>query len=198
MKYESINEYVYNDFFKHYFTPNINTDPWLFKYESPLLDYVILNMPKYIDTIIIFGCASGRDFIPFSKEYKCYGFDIESGDKIDWVCDTENLHYYQCSVQDFSKNIERFSHIDFSKSLVYTQGTLMYLTSEEQDTFVKTIIDSGCKNMVIHEYPPDWIGYSIHDRFNPSEEILNLFERKHFRKETHNQPTGFLIIDRNV
>lgn len=195
MKYESINQYQINEFFKHYFVPNSNDD-WLFKYESPLLDYVKLNIPDYVDTVIIFGCASGRDFIPFEKHYKCYGFDIESGDKINWVCGTDNLHYYQCSIQDFCNNMDKFSNIDFSKSLVYTQGTLMYLNSQEQDIFVKTILDAGCKNLVIHEYPPEWLGYSIHDRFNPSKDILDLFERKHFRKEIDNQPTGFLIIDR--
>lgn len=197
MKWKSINQYECNPFFKHYYTPDPRMDSYLFKYEWPLLDYVIDILPSYIENVVIFGCASGRDFIPFYEKYKCYGFDIESGDKIQWVCPTEKLFYYQCSMQDFIKNKNTFDSIDFSKSLVYTQGTLMYLTSDEQDLFVKTILGLGCKNFVIHEYPPTWEGSgNIIEKFNPSKEVLDLFEEKHFRASRHNQPTGFLIIDR--
>jgi hypothetical protein len=198
MKWERINEYSYDSFFRHYFVPDENAESWLFNYEKPILDYVLSVIPKYIENVIIFGCASGRDFIPFQDRFNCYGFDLESGDKIKWVCSTERLTYYQCNIQDFLANVERFNHIDFSKSLVYTQGTLMYLTSTEQDQFVNTILGLGCKNMALHEYPPDWMGYSIHTKFNPSLEVLQLFEHKHFREQVDDQPTGFLIIDREV
>ena len=185
-----IKKYNYNSFFHHYFN---NDEDWMNTYEAPLLDYVKDALPNYVDTIINFGCANGRDFLPFDKEYKCIGFDLASPDEIKWVCSTENLTYYQCSVEDY---LTEFDHnvIDLSKSLIYTQGTLMYVAHNKQTEFISHLLLHGCKNIVIHEYPPDQPhsqGY-----FNPSESTINLFERKHFRKTIQTQPTGFLYLNK--
>jgi hypothetical protein len=184
-----INSYNYNSFFDHYFN---NDEEWLNKYEVPLLDYVLENIPDYINTVINFGCANGRDFIPFQDKFTCIGFDLASPDIIKWACKTDNLTYYQCSVEDY---LYKFDHnIDLSKCLVYTQGTLMYVSHNDQNTFIKHLLNQNCKNIIIHEYPPEYPhsqGY-----FNPSQEILNIFERKHFRSVIEGQPTGFIYLNK--
>lgn len=185
-----IKDYTYDSFFEHYFT---SAEDWLQTYEKPVLDYVLAKLPSYVNTILIFGCASGRDFIPFSKKYKCVGFDLAPPSKISWVCPTENLDYYQCSIEDFM-NLNVGNTFDLKNCLVYTQGVMMYVSPEEQSKFVMYLINNGCKNIVLHEYPPDYNG--PHTKLNPTENVLDNFERKHFRNDVEGQPTGFLYLDK--
>ena len=189
MKNFTINNYNYTSFFDHYFN---GTDEWLKKPEQPLLDYVKSQLPDYVDTIINFGCANGRDFIPFHDDFNCIGFDLASPSIIEWACKTDNLIYYQCSIEDY---LTQFNHSDsdLSTTLIYAQVTLMYLSDEYQDKFIQHLLDSNCKNIVFHEYPPEYMG--PHTKFNPSSKYLNLFQRKHFRPEIEGQPTGFLYLD---
>ena len=184
--------YTYNSFFDHYFSSN---EEWLNKPEQPLLNYVIENIPEYVTTVINFGCANGRDFIPFQDKYNCIGFDLAHPSVIKWACKTNNLTYHQCSIEDYLDNFNHNS-LDLSECLVYTQGALMYISHEYQTKLIKHFINKNCKNIVIHEYPPEFPhgqGY-----FNPSDEILNIFERKHFRPIIENQPTptGFLYLNK--
>lgn len=191
MNSTSIKDYSYPEFFDHYFN---NDEEWINTYESPLLDYVLLNLPSYVNTIINFGCANGRDFIPFENTHKCIGFDLAKPSAIKWACKTNNLTYYQCSMEDYLTMIDH-SETHLSTSLVYTQGALMYLSHLDQNLFIDHLLNKKCKNIVFHEYPPE----QQHDQgfFNPSPEHLKLFERKHFRKiKTHNQPTGFLYLNK--
>ena len=199
MKNIVINNYAYNGFFDHYFS---SQDEWLHSPEQPLLDYVKLNLPNYINTIIILGCAGGRDFIPFQDEYNCIGFDLAPPQLINWVCKTDNLTYYQCNIEDY---LNKFNHddIDLSSCLIYTQGTLMYISYEDQGKLINHLINKNCKNIVIHEYPPECLineqghnGNNPNANFNPSPEVLNLFERKHFRPTVERQPTGFLYLNK--
>ena len=44
-------------------------------------------------------------------------------------------------------------HKDLSKSLVYTNVSLMYLESHEQEEFISYLLYKGCKNIVFQEYP---------------------------------------------
>jgi hypothetical protein len=185
-----INNYNYDSFFDHYFN---NDEEWMNKYESPLLDYVLEQLPEYINTVINFGCANGRDFIPFQDKFTCVGFDLASPNTIKWACKTDNLTYYQCSIEDYIYNFNH-DNIDLSSTLIYTQGSLMYVSHENQTKLIEHFLNKKCKNIVIHEYPPEYPhsqGY-----FNPSYEILNIFERKHFRTASHNQPTGFLYLNK--
>lgn len=194
-----INNYSYSGFFNHYFSSH---NEWLHQPEQPLLDYVKSNLPDYVNTIKIFGCAGGRDFIPFQDDYKCIGFDLAPPSIINWVCKTDNLTYYQCSIEDYLNN---FNHedVDLSSCLIYTQGTLMYVSYDDQTKFINHLIDKNCKNIVIHEYPPECLvdeqghnGNNPNANFNPSSEVLNLFERKHFRSTEGKQPTGFLYLNK--
>jgi len=185
-----INDYNHDPFFNHYFS---STEEWLSHYEKPVIDYTIQNLPDYVNTVLIFGCASGRDFIPFSEKYKCVGFDLAIPSKISWVCPTENLDYYQCSIEDFM-DCDVGERFDLSKCLVYTQGVMMYVSWDDQSRFINYLINNGCKNIVLHEYPPDYTG--PHTKLNPTGDILNLFERRHFRSEVQEQPTGFLYLNK--
>jgi hypothetical protein len=114
-------------------------------------------LPDYIDSVLNFGCANGRDFIPFQDNYNLIGFDIKKRKDIDFVCKTDNLTYYQCTMQDYMHENyiihEGTMHKDLSKSLVYTNVSLMYLDTLEQEEFISYLLDNGCKNMVFQEYP---------------------------------------------
>ena len=188
MKEYSHKPYQYDNFFEHYFKhDNLNEignspEPILLEYKSQL--------PSYINTIINFGCSNGRDFIPFQDEYHCVGFDLAPLNYIDWVCKTDNLVYYQCSIEDYIDNFDD----DLSTSLVYTQGTLMYVTNEIQNRFIQYLLDHNCKNILIHEYPPEYLG--PHTKFNPDKKYLDIFERKHFRPLINEQPTGFIYLNK--
>jgi len=188
----SINKYNFSsstsglDFVKYF----KGEEDWLQNYE-PILDYVKANLPANVNTVIIFGCASGRDFIPFQDTFTCAGFDIAPFETINWVCKTDNLHYFECSVEDFMLNIENFE-VEWQNTLVYSQGTLMYVSHDNQTKLVKLLIDKGCKNLVFHEYPKS----AYHECFNPAQEVLSLFERKHFRATVETQPTGFLYLNK--
>ena len=192
-----INNYQYDNFFDHYFS---SKEEWLHNPEQPLLDYVLNHLPEYVDTIINFGCANGRDFIPFQDRYNCIGFDLASPSIIKWVCKIDNLTYYQCSIEDY---LDNFNHTDedLSNCLIYTQGTLMYLSHENQNRLIKHLLNHNCKNIVFHEYPPECVfeqgnGVNPTSNFNPNLETLNLFKRKHFRSIIERQPTGFLYLNK--
>ena len=187
MKEFSYKDYNYGGFFEHYFkhspeNPIGNTPENILLECKPLL-------PDYIDTIINFGCSNGRDFIPFQDNYNCVGFDLAPLNYIDWVCKTDNLTYYQCSIEDY---LNEFDHTDedLSNTLIYTQGTLMYLNPEDQNKFIQHILYHNCKNIIIHEYPPTYSG--PHTKFNPNQKYLDLFEQKIFRNEL----VGFIYLNK--
>ena len=187
MKEYSYKPYQYDSFFEHYFkhTPSnpIGNTP-----EVILVEHKS-SIPDYVNTIINFGCSNGRDFIPFQDEYNCIGFDLAPLGYIDWVCKTDNLIYYQCSIEDY---LDHFDHSDedLSNSLIYTQGVLMYIPPQDQNRFIQHFLDRNCKNMIFHEYPPTYDG--PHAKFNPDQKYLDLFEQKSFRKDL----TGFLYLNK--
>jgi len=186
MEQFSYKNYTYSSFFEHYYKTDPN-NPIGSTPEQILIEYKPL-LPTYIDTIINFGCSNGRDFIPFQDEYNCIGFDLAPLNYIDWVCKTTNLTYYQCSIEDY---LLEFNHTDrdLSNILVYTQGTLMYLHPDNQNRFIQHLLDHNCKNMIFHEYPPEYKG--PHTNFNPDKKYLDLFEKKNFRKDL----TGFIYLN---
>lgn len=108
-------------------------------------------LPKHIDTVLIIGCAPGRDFIPFQDKYKLRGFDLAPFERIKWVCDTSRLDYRQMTAQEFTRTLNE----DLSRTLVYTCGTLMQLSANEQRELYDALKKNGCKNFIFLEPPPD-------------------------------------------
>ena len=193
MKNYSINkypDYQYGDAginFTSYFSPHSgNQTP------EKVLEYVKPNLNN-IKTIINFGCASGRDFIPFETDYTCVGFDIAPIEDITWVCKTDNLTYYECSIEDFLLNINNFE-FDFPNSLVYTQGTLMYVSHEKQNLFVEMLLTKGCKNLILQEYEPGNSGG--HPYLNLNSNNLKLFKKQMFRDKYEGNPTAHLYLQK--
>lgn len=185
MKEYSYKSYKYNSFFEHYFKHS-SSNPVGNVPEKILTEYKPL-LPSYVNTILNFGCANGRDFIPFQNDFNCIGFDLAPTGYIDWVCKTDNLIYYQCSIEDYLNN---FKDDDLSNYLVYTQGTLMYLTPENQNKFIKHLLDRNCKNIILHEYPPTYSG--PHPKFTPEKKYLDMFEQVSYRKNL----IGFVFLDK--
>lgn len=172
--------------FTSYFSPHSgNQTP------EKVLEIIKPNLSINIQTVINFGCASGRDFIPFQDDYTCIGFDIAPSEDITWVCKTDNLTYYECSIEDFLLNIDNFK-FDFPNSLVYTQGTLMYVSHEIQNIFVETLLEKGCNNIILQEYEPG--NSSHHPYLNLNESNLKLFKKQMFRDRYEGNPTAHLYL----
>lgn len=176
-----------NSWFKHYYKHNpknpVGNVPEHITYEiKPLI-------PDYITTIINFGCANGRDFIHFQDKYNLIGFDLVSGNYIEWVCDTTNLIYYQCSMEDFMvpNNVDVE---DLSTSLVYTNVSLFYL-KDKQEKFISYLLSKGCKNMVFQEYENSQHGNFQPGNFQPGK------HKKLFRAKQYNRKDliGFTYLD---
>lgn len=117
-----------------------------------LKEHVVSQLLNKITTIVDFGCAHGRNFLPFPKEkYTYIGFDIHDPSNITWV---DNIHvdYSACSLADFLNDYNEYN-VDWKNSLVMCHGTLMYLdSSDQQNNFIDLLKLLGCKNFVFHEY----------------------------------------------
>ena len=184
--------------FMHHYFKHTDKNP-IGSVPEKITTYIKPLIPNYVDTIVNFGCSNGRDFIPFHDDYKLVGFDLVSPDYMDFAIGlkTDNLTYYQCSMQDF---ITDFNHsdLDLSKSLVYTSATLMYLETDKQEEFVNDLIKLGCKNMVFQEY----INNPTHNNVKFSEKLNNLFDIKSFKEspfggvESDNL-WGHIMLDEN-
>jgi hypothetical protein len=143
------NKYPHWSNWSHYFKAQKS---WCFHHESFLPELTNI-LPDYINTIINFGCASGRDFIPFNKKYKLVGFDIAPFEEIIWVDKFENLEYHECSIKDFTEyTLNNNLFLDLSKCLIYTQATMMYESKETQELFFLELIKRECKNFIFSEY----------------------------------------------
>lgn len=143
---ENKKKYEINDFLAGYAKgKGHNPEDWI-------KDYVVNKMSSNITTIIDFGCANGRNFIPFPKEkYKYIGFDIHDYDDIIWMNNIE-VEYYTCSLEDFFIDYSKYN-LDWENSLIMIHLTLMYLdTANQQNKFIDLLKSLGCKNFVFHEY----------------------------------------------
>lgn len=194
MKHYSINKYpnyasgAAGINFTSYYTPHSGN-----QIPEKVIEYLKENISPNITTIINFGCASGRDFIPFQDTHECIGFDIAPSEEIVWVCKIDKLIYYECSVEDFLLNINNFK-INWNKSLVYTQGTLMYVSHENQNIFVETLLEKGCKNIVLQEYEPGNSG--PHPYLNLNNKNISIFEKRMFRDKHEGNPTAHLYLNK--
>ena len=106
-------------------------------------------LPSYLDTLFIPGCAPGRDFraIP---ELKPVGIDLALKEDIKWQCHCE---YEQISVEEWTQRLA-YKPIDLSRTLVFTNGLLMWIGRRQQYAFYEAITACGCKNMIFQEPPP--------------------------------------------
>ncbi len=124
---------------------------WLHKSEI-CLKYLLKYIPRYIKNILILGCANGRDFIPFDGKYHLYGLDIVSFSEIRWIRPFQNLVYRCLTVEDLTKMLE-YSDVDLHDTLIYSIGTLMYVSEHDQKKFYEYALISGCVNLIFQEYP---------------------------------------------
>jgi hypothetical protein len=174
--------------FTSYYTPHSgNQTP------EKVIEYLKENISSNITTIINFGCASGRDFIPFQDTHNCVGFDIAPFEAITWICKTDNLSYYECSIEDFLLNIDNFK-FDWPNTLVYTQGTLMYVSHENQNLFTEILLKKGCKNIIFQEYEPGNSGH--HPYLNLNSQNISIFEKRMFRDRYEGNPTAHLYLNK--
>lgn len=178
--------YQVSDFLSRYSRSHIpNPEPWLY-------DNVVKKLPLYLTTVVDFGCANGRNFLPFNgRDFKYIGFDIHPRSSLIKITD---FLYHECSIEDFIENPRQFS-INWEESLVMSHGSLMYIPSADiQNNFLITLKKEGCKNFVFHEYTRsgllspnakgDGLGY-----LHLTPENLNLFSPpngniSHFRSGT--------------
>ena len=130
----------------------------------------------------------------FQDDFDCYGFDLVPEKRINWVCKTDRLTYYQCSIEDMLKNIEFFT-FNWSESLIYSQGTLMYLTKEKQEEFIKTLMHLGCRNFVLQEYNEISGRISGNPYLKLPEELDKLFKKQSFRGSSPDQPLAHLMLE---
>lgn len=177
--------------FKRYHDGN---EDWLQKSEA-VTEHISKILPEHIDTVLIFGCSSGRDFIPFQNRYKCLGIDIAPVDAIKWVCDTTNLTYVECSIEDFIVNIDIFQ-LDWNNTFVYASGTLMYVTPETQNELIDLLLQKGCSNMLFQEYEPGNSG--AHPYLSLNEINLARFKKKLFRETHYHQPMAHILMEIDV
>lgn len=177
--------------FKKYHDGN---EAWLHKPEAAT-EHISKILPSHIDTVLIFGCSSGRDFIPFQSTHKCLGLDIAPVGAIKWVCDTTNLTYVECSIEDFITNIDIFQ-LDWHNTFVYASGTLMYATPEVQNQLVDVLLEKGCNNMLFQEYEPGNSG--VHPCLDFNEVNLAKFKKKLFRETHYHQPMAHILMEIDV
>ncbi len=131
-------------------------------------------LPSYLKEIIDLGCGSGRNFIPFNGKLNLVGLDICEESRIKWVQNFQNLKYKRLSVEQFTEYLETTDE-DLSKSLIFSSGTLMYVSSEYQKRFYEICLKRGCRNFIFNEYP---ISSQKYERFKlPSD----TFELKTYR-----------------
>ncbi|MEN9561310.1 MAG: Methyltransferase domain [Candidatus Parcubacteria bacterium] len=124
---------------------------WLKKPERCLVE-LKPHIPSHIDTILNLGCGAGRDFIPFDGELKLWGLDIVPFERIKWLRSFKNFTYTQAYLEDFTKELEAGKY-DLSHVLVYSHGTLMYLTKRDQERFFQACKKSGATVFIFSEYP---------------------------------------------
>jgi hypothetical protein len=152
-----------------------------------LLPYV----PSHIDRILIIGCASGRDFIPFQKTHKLWGIDIAPYERINWRCDTSKLTYNQCWAERLPSLIR---DEDLTHTLVYSSGTLMYVPSRHQQRLYQALLARGCRNFIFQE-PTRWHAQFGIDTANLCFQLpYNDFQQIIFRKGP-DEPITFVRLE---
>jgi hypothetical protein len=145
-------------------------------------------LQKNVTRILNLGCGAGRDFIPFNGKMQLWGIDLVPYERIKWVTPFKELTYEKIAVEELTRRLESRS-IDLSDTLVYSSGTLMYVSREEQARFFEACRRNGCRNFIFQEYPPD---SSIYPETN-FKLPLSLFESRLFRPASDGLTTYFSL-----
>ncbi len=98
-------------------------------------------LPSYIDSVIDFGCAAGRNLALFDGGLKLYGVDLVPEEQIEWRQPLRDLTYISSPLQNFAS---RFTE-RMDRFLCISHGTIMYLAGDEQRTFIENLARLGCR-----------------------------------------------------
>lgn len=128
-----------------------------------------LKLPDYIDSVYIFGCSTGEDFLPFENKYKLYGFDLVPESDILWCKKLNNFSYTQLSIDEF--NIQ--PDIDLQNVFVFTCGVVGCVSELQQELFFQKLQRCNCKNIIFQEYPK---GTHLLD-FKLNHELFNIDQK---------------------
>ena len=110
-----------------------------------------LEVPPYIDTVMDIGCGAGRNLIPFDGKFNLWGVDLVPFKRIKWLRAFKNLTYTQSTLQKLTYNLP-----DMRKVLVFSCGTMMYLSEKEQMAFFEACRQRGCRAFAFVEYSHDY------------------------------------------
>lgn len=148
---EALRTGSFNQRWSNYYDAALQKNEWM---HSPIPELVSLSLPRYIDTILDIGCASGRNFIPFNGKLKLWGVDIVPKRRIKWVMPFKDLTYEKATLQELTR---RFAHErpDMSKVFVFESATFMYVPEEFQRRFFNICCELGCRNFMFRDFPPD-------------------------------------------
>jgi hypothetical protein len=141
---------------------------------------LVSQLPAYIDSVIDFGCAAGRNLEPFAGRYTLYGVDIVPEAQIQLR--PSGVTYLQSRLQEFPRRFGR----SLERFVCIAHGVLMYLTPSEQRAFIEQLVGLGCKNFFFQEYDADTLGKQNY--FEPT--VINRLRRKRVGYAFRN-PLGF-------
>lgn len=105
-------------------------------------------IPNNVDTVIDFGCASGRNLELFDGRFKLYGVDLVPESQIEWRRPFQNLTYIASRLEELPGKLD----VAMDRFLCISHGTLMYLDPESQRRFVSYLRERGCRNFIFQEY----------------------------------------------
>lgn len=119
------------------------------------------DLPKYVDTIIDFGCGGCRNFLPFNKKYKLIGID-----QVDSIIPSKeliNFTYYKIDLATEGFTLD----LDLTNTLCISHGCFMYIEPHQQDNIITSLKNKGCKNFlfqeydgIISDYPTDYYAFN--------------------------------------
>jgi hypothetical protein len=104
------------------------------------------SIPDHVKNVIDFGCAAGRNLVPFDGRYRLYGVDIIEEKKMEWRIPFKDLTYIQSRLEDFE-----FAG-PMNDFLCISHGALMYTTPAHQRRLLAHLVDRGCRNFIMQEY----------------------------------------------
>jgi len=138
------------------------------------------SLPSYLDGVIDFGCAAGRNLQVFAGRYRLYGVDLVPPGEIGWK--VEGVTYFRSRLQDFRLD----GPLD--RMLCIAHGTLMYLSPDEQRAFLARLLEQGCKNFIFQEYDRRTLA---RDGYAEPRDLVGRFWRRRKIGHPFANPFGF-------